>query len=296
LFHVWNVKRLRPAALAAASLDRETYTDLLWFCEGTTSYYEDLILARAGLIMAEEYLLELGEWIHQCRVRPGSRVQSVAESSFDAWIKFNHATPNDMNTTVSFYETGAVVSFLLDLELRARTGNRVSMDTLVVEMVRRFPASGAGFTTTDLIAVAGELSGTSFEEFFARYIHSTEPFPLEERVGVVGLQLALDTDGVLPYSGIVTQIQNGKTIVRYVLSDGPAYHAGVLPGDEIAKELPAVSGQLTRLEVIRRGRPRSIEFTMGSIPNGRWRLSRIAAPTPAQSAAYSTWLHQPWTE
>jgi predicted metalloprotease with PDZ domain len=108
--------------------------------------------------------------------------------------------------------------------------------------------------------------------------------------------LALDTDGVLPYSGIVTQIQNGKTIVRYVLSDGPAYHAGVLPGDEIAKELPAVSGQLTRLEVIRRGRPRSIEFTMGSIPNGRWRLSRIAAPTAAQSAAYSTWLHQPWTE
>jgi predicted metalloprotease with PDZ domain len=292
MFHVWNVKRLRPAALAAASLARETYTELLWFCEGTTSYYEELILARAGLITAEEYLLELSDWIHQSRVRPGSKVQSVAESSFDAWIKFNQATPNDMNTTVSFYETGAVVSFLLDLELRTRTDNRESLDTLMVEMVRRFPAAGAGFTTADLIAVAGELSGSGFDDFFARYIHSTETFPFEQRTGILGLKLALDADGVLPYSGIVTQLQNGKAIVRNVLSDGPAYQAGVLPGDEIVSEPPAISGQVTRLDVIRRGSSRSIEFTMGSIPNGRWRLSRIDSPTAAQRAAYSSWLHQ----
>jgi len=291
MFHVWNVKRLRPAALAAASLARETYTDLLWFCEGTTSYYEELILARAGLISPEEYLLELSESIHQCRVRPGSKVQSVAESSFDAWIKFNQATPNDMNTTVSFYEAGAVVSFLLDLELRARTDNRVSLDTLMVEMVQRFPAAGAGFTTADLIAVAGELSTSDFEEFFARYIQSTETFPFEQRAGILGLKLALDADGVLPYSGIVTQLQNGKTIVRNVLSDGPAYRAGVLPGDEIVSEPPAIPGQLTRLNLFRRGRPLQIEFTMGSTPNGRWRLSRIDSPTAAQRTAFSSWLH-----
>jgi len=294
MFHVWNVKRLRPAALAAASLSAETYTDLLWFCEGTTSYYEELMLVRAGLISPDEYLLELSEWIHKCRVRPGSKVQSVAESSFDAWIKFNQPTPNDMNTTVSFYESGAVVSFLLDLELRTRSGNRVSMDTLMVEMVRRFPATGAGFTTADLIAVADVLTGTSFEKFFASYIQSTEPYPFEDRVGVVGLRLALDADGVLPYSGIVTQMQNGKNIVRYVLSDGPAYPTGVLPGDEITNEPPATPGTLVNIDLIRRGSPISIEFTMGSIPKGRWRLSRIENPMPDQRSAYSNWLRQLW--
>jgi predicted metalloprotease with PDZ domain len=292
VFHVWNVKRLRPAALAAANLSSESYTDLLWFCEGTTSYYEELILVRAGLISADEYLLGLSESIHQCRVRPGSKVQSVAESSFDAWIKFNQATPNDLNTTVSFYESGAVVSFLLDLELRTRSNNRVSMDTLMVEMVRRFPSTGTGITTTDLIAVAGELTGTSFDEFFASYIHSTKPYPFEERVGVVGLRLALDADGVLPYSGIVTQMQNGRNIVRYVLSDGPAYEAGVLPGDEIVNELPSTPGTLVHIDLIRRGSPQRIEFTMGSISNGRWRLSRTDNPTSAQRAAYSSWLQQ----
>lgn len=311
MFHVWNVKRLRPAALAAGDLTRENYTDLLWFCEGTTAYYDELVLARTGLKTADEYLLDLGELIHQVRRRPGSKVQSLADSSFDAWIKFNQPSSDAMNTTVSFYDGGAVVSFLMDMELRTRTENRISMDDLMRDMVSRFPANGPGFATADLIEAAGRLAGSGFEEFFARYIRATDPFPLEDRVGIVGLQLALDTADVKPYTGVISQDQNSQTIARYVLTDGPAYLAGVLPGDEIVAlngrrytaadlithvEQTMNVGDAVQLEVLRRGRQRVIEFAMGSAPKGRWKLSRVSDPSSSQRAAYANWLQQPWTD
>jgi predicted metalloprotease with PDZ domain len=216
-----------------------------------------------------------------------------------------------MNTSVSFYDSGAVVSFLLDLELRARSGNRASLDTLMVDMVARFPASGPGFSTEDLIEVASRLTGSDFEEFFAHHVRSTEPLPLEDRVGVVGLKLAIDPSGIKAYTGLICIDQNSQTIVRYVLSDGPAYLAGVLSGDEIialngrrysASELSnhvetqMRPGDTIQLEIIRRGRQRNIEFESGSAPRGRWQLSRVANPTDAQKSAYSTWLQQPWPE
>lgn len=309
MFHVWNVKRLRPAALAHTDFAHENYTDLLWFCEGTTAYFDELVLARTGLVSADAFLLEFGELLHQVRRRPGSQVQSVAESSFDAWIKFNQPTSDDMNTTVSFYDSGAVATFMLDLELRARSGNSVSMDTLMREMVAQFPVTGPGFTTADLIDVASRLAGSRLDEFFARYIHSTDSYPLESKVGILGLQLALDAPGMKSYTGLIAQDQNGSTLVRYVLSDGPAYLAGVLPGDEIvalngkrctATELTARvememnPGDTAQLEVLRRGRQRIVEFKLGSLPKGRWRLTRIPAPTASQRAAYTSWLQQTW--
>jgi predicted metalloprotease with PDZ domain len=311
MFHVWNVKRLRPAALAVTDYSRENYTDLLWFCEGTTAYYDELILARAGLTHADTYLRDLGELIHQVRRRPGTHVQSVAESSFDAWIKFNQPTSDDMNSTVSFYDSGAVVSFLLDLELRTRTGNRVSMDTLMVEMVSRFPLISPGFTTADLIEVAGNLSGSRFEEFFDRYIRSTDPLPLEERVGVLGLKLCVEPAGIKAYTGLITVSTNSQATVRYILSDGPAYSAGVLSGDEIVAmngrryeaaemtthvETHLRPGDNIQLEIIRRGRQRMIEFPAAAAPRGRWQLLRVDNPSDAQKSAYSNWLQQSWPE
>jgi len=311
MFHVWNVKRLRPAALAVTDYSRENYTDLLWFCEGTTAYYDELILARAGLTDVDTYLRDLAELIHQVRRRPGSRVQSVAESSFDAWIKFNQPTSDDMNSTVSFYDSGAVVSFLLDLELRTRTENRVSMDTLMVEMVSRFPLKGAGFTTEDLIEVASTLTGSRFEEFFECYIRSTQLPPLEQRVSVLGLKLTIDPAGIKAYTGLINFDQNSQTIVRYVLSDGPAYLAGVLSGDEIVAlngrrynaaettahvETQVRPGDNLQLEIIRRGRQRMIEFRAAAAPRGRWQLSRVENPSAAQKTAYASWLQQPWPE
>ncbi|HET9941731.1 MAG TPA: peptidase M61, partial [Terriglobia bacterium] len=233
MFHTWNVKRLRPAALRTIDLTGENYTDLLWFCEGTTSYYDELILARAGLVTPEAYLKTVAEAIYQYRARPGARVQSLSESSFDAWIKFNNPNPDDMNATVSFYEGGALVSLLLDLELRRRSKGRVSLDTVMREMYESFPASGSGFTTADFIDTLNRLTGTRFEEFVQQHIQAAGDYPFEELFAVVGLEMVPVSKSECAYSGMSVHDVNGANIVRFVLSDGPAYQGGVNAGDEV---------------------------------------------------------------
>jgi predicted metalloprotease with PDZ domain len=314
LFHAWNVKRLRPAALRTIDFSKENYTDLLWFCEGTTSYYDDLIVVRAGLNSPDAYLRTLSEAIHQLRNRPGARVQSLAESSFDAWIKFNHPTPDDVNTTVSYYEAGAMASFLFDLQLRSKTGNRVSLDTLMREMYTRFPASGPGFTTRDLIEVASAIASVSFEPFFQQYISGVERYPFEELLDVVGLELSLGGKAeheapAKAYIGLSLQGVDGVSTVRAVFSDGPAYVAGIYPGDDIVAldgrrfsaadltnhiETRMNPGDSAQLQVMRRNRLRLVNIVLGSKPAGRWQLRRVSKPTPAQKRAYASWLNQEW--
>src|SRR5204863_8006301 len=120
----------------------------------------------------------------------GVRVQSLAESSFDAWIKFSRSVPDDPNFTVSFYDLGALASLLMDMERRSRTENRVSLDDVMREMYRRFPLSGKGYTTADMMAVLDTISESYWDDFFDRYISGTEPYPLESALGPVGFSLS----------------------------------------------------------------------------------------------------------
>src|SRR5262249_20619786 len=173
---------------------RENYTDLLWVVEGTTSYYADLTIVRVGIIKPDDYLRILSHSIHTMRNRPGVRVQSLAESSFDAWIKFSRSVPDDPNFTVSFYELGALASLLMDMELRSRTENRVSLDDVMHELYRRFPLPGRGYTTSDLIALLESISGSQWGDFFERHISGTEPYPFESALEVVGLDLSIQPE------------------------------------------------------------------------------------------------------
>ena len=276
-FHTWNVKRLRPAGIQPYDFARENYTKLLWVCEGTTSYYDDLTLARTGLKKANEYLKSLAEAIGNMRDRPGTAVQSLEESSFDAWIKFNATTPDSVNSTVSFYSNGALVSMALDMELRRRTNNAVSLDALMRAMYERFPLGGGGYTPEDLVTVAGELSGGDFDPFFASHMRGTEVPDFQSLLATVGLELTfkpakkdkvgedeeetadeIDSDAdaqgeseevapaetpVKAYLGLNLSSSAGGASVRAVLADGPAYTAGIMAGDEIVamngRRLPA---------------------------------------------------------
>jgi predicted metalloprotease with PDZ domain len=304
MFHTWNVKRLRPASLRNIDLTKENYSDLLWFCEGATSYYDELVLVRAGLETPEAYLASLAEAIYQHRARPGSRVQSVAESSFDAWIKFNRPTPDDFNSTVSYYDAGALASLLLDMEIRKRTENFASLDTLMREMYVSFPASGPGFTTNDLIAMAGRLTNSPFEYFFKKYIQGVERYPLEEAFDVVGLELS-SSESPRAFTGLQLQDENGACVVKGVLSSGPAFAAGVNVGDEIvalnghqmtAKEFNShvsderMPGDRVWLQIVRRNRLRRIDFELAAKPVTRCRIEKLSTPTPDQHTAYRSWL------
>jgi predicted metalloprotease with PDZ domain len=273
-------------------------------------------------------------------------VQSLEESSFDAWIKFNRATPDAHNSTVSFYSKGALVSLLLDLELRARTNHAVSLDDVMGEMYRRFPLSGTGYTTPDLQDVLEEMSASSFDEFFACYVRGTAELPLEDALRTVGLELFLeparrngegddeqegegedagetagdaDDDNeseaatpvspeVIAWLGLTLTDANGRTEVKSVRNDGPAWRAGVLPGDEVvaldhlrlrAGELQDrlrvyEPGQAVTLHVLRRDVLRAIDIRLGEKLDAKWSVRRLDDPSPGQREAFERWLGQPW--
>ncbi len=266
MFHTWNVKQLRPAGIQPYDYVRENYTKLLWVSEGTTSYYGGLLLVRAGLRKPKQYLDGLASSIGRFRNRPGRLIQSLEESSFDAWIKFTRRSSDDANSTVSFYSKGSLVSLLLDMEVRTRTDNRITLDDVMKSLYRRFPLGAGGFKPKDLIKVVGELTGSDFDPFFAKYVSGLEPLPFEPALSTVGLELYFEPakddededdeenetddgeettaseaasatdDSSVPqkaYLGLNLTDRDGRTTVRSALSDGPAYQIGLIAGDEI---------------------------------------------------------------
>lgn len=307
-FHTWNVKQFRPSGINPYDYQRENYTDLLWVSEGTTSYYDDLTLARAGLISVSKYLDRLSGTINGHRKSPGRLEQSLSESSFDAWVKFNQRNDDTHNYTVNFYGAGSMASLLLDLELRRRTGGRVTLDDAMRVLYERFPLSGPGFTQADLRELLAELAGSSFDEIFDRYIDGRESMPLEDALTLVGLELALDSDETEPYLGLSLGGSAGSATVSRVNSDGPAYRAGLIVGDEIVAmngEKLSLGDLGDRLEDLEPGEPARFVFfrwnrlmerevTPIEYPRGNWKVRKVKEPTEAQRAAFEAWLGQPW--
>ena len=322
MFHTWNVKQLRPAGLVPYDYAKENYTRLLWVAEGTTSYYTGVVLTRAGLLKADKYLDRLAGSITAFRRRPGRHVQSLEQSSFDAWIKFNKPDPNSRNSTVSFYSKGSLVSLLLDMEIRAQTGNAASLDDVMRELYQRFPRSGPGFTPQDLIDAVQDVAGADLAPFFDRYVRGTDPLDLEAALATAGLALerekkkqkddaeddANDDPKTRPDLGLSLRDRDGRIAVRSVDADGPAWRAGVLVGDEVvavdgvrvagASLDPYVRfiepGQAVRLTIFRYDQLRTVEIIAGEPIGPDWTITRVSEPTDLQRAAYESWLGQPW--
>ena len=189
-FHTWNVKRIKPARFVPYELAAESYTRLLWFFEGVTSYYDDLFLLRAGLIDRERYATLLARTITRVRRGAGRLGQSVTDSSFDAWHKFYKQDENAANAIVSYYAKGALVALCLDATLRERTGGKASLDTLMEVLWARWLVDGRGLGETEPERVAAEIAGTDPTSFFSRALYSTEELPLESALASLGASLA----------------------------------------------------------------------------------------------------------
>jgi len=246
-FHLWNVKRMKPARFTPYDLSAESYTGLLWVFEGITSYYDDLVLLRSGLISQESYLELLGRTITRFQRARGRYRQSVEESSFDAWTRFYKQDANSSNAIVSYYVKGSLIALALDLTLRHRTAGKCSLDDVMKECWKRFGDTGEGMPERGLESIAEKVSATDLGDFFEHYIRGTGDLPLQQLLGEFGVILHLrpatkvkDTGGKaardedIPETWLGANLAQraGKNVFSLVHADSPAEKAGIAPGDE----------------------------------------------------------------
>jgi len=240
-FHTWNVKRLRPAEFARYDYDRENYTELLWFFEGFTSYYDDLFLRRAGLIDTGTYLQLVGRTANQVLQTPGRQVQSVAQASFDAWVKYYRVGENTPNATVSYYTKGSLVALCLDLTLRLEGDG--SLDEVMRELWRR--SNGGPIREKDIAIALRRVGGRSFENELAQWVHGTADLPVGSLLAAFGAKVDEEQAPLAQQLGLRTTDSGGSIQIKSVLRGGAAEAAGLAAGDEwIGVELtPSRRGQ-----------------------------------------------------
>jgi predicted metalloprotease with PDZ domain len=248
-FHIWNVKRIKPAAFVPYGLDRENYTTLLWAFEGITSYYDDLALVRCGLIEKKDYLELLGRSITAYLRTPGRAKQSLEESSFDAWIKYYRQDENSPNAAVSYYIKGSLVASCLDLLIRDKTRGKKSLDDLMRALWRDNGLTGVGVEEDGIERLAEHITGLKLKRHFDDWLRSTRELPLKALLATHGVEMELrpaesaqDKGGRparsksaagLAMLGIRARAQDDDAAVTHVLEGGAAQEAGIAAGDVI---------------------------------------------------------------
>jgi len=233
-FHIWNVKRLRPENLGPFNYDAENYTTNLWISEGFTAYYDNLMLRKAGLIDESTYLSFLSNDINAVENRPGNKLQTLKESSFDAWIKQYRQNENSINTTVTYYNKGALIALLLDLEILQATKGEKGLDAVMKAMYDQYyKKEDRGFTEAEFIAMAEKKAGKSLTPIFD-YVDSATSLDYNTYLKFAGLMLVNAAEGSeLADLGVKTTLQNGKLVVTNVMSGSGAWVNGINVKDEI---------------------------------------------------------------
>lgn len=240
-FHTWNVRRLRPAGLQRYDYVDENYFDELWVAEGITSYYDSLAVARAELTTANDYLGELSRQITTLQTTPGRLRQSLAESSHDAWIKFYRPDENSSNTSISYYNKGAIVAFLLDIEIRRRTENAHSLDDVMRTLFRDY--SSTGYTNQDVQTVSSQIVGEDLGEWFASHIESTDELDYQPALDWLGLEFSRPAQAA-PAAAKQGTVNGSSGEAKSAESDASPSRAGAgepkkADGSQQKKEKPA---------------------------------------------------------
>ncbi len=286
-FHLWNVKRIRPAAFVPFDLSREVHTTLLWAFEGFTSYYDDLGLCRAGRLTRGQYLERLARVITRVHRGAGRFRQTVLESSFDAWTRFYKQDENAPNAIVSYYAKGALIALALDLTIRDRTDGARSLDDVMRALWVRH-GGGDGVTEYGIESLAREVTGLELGPFFDTALRSTADLDLAALLRPFGIDLrwhaSKPAGGYVPALGAAVDAAAELPRVLRVFDGGPARWAGLAPGDRIV----AVDGVHRRGEGLGTwlGRlPAGSEVSMHVLRDDRLHSLAVALqPAPADEA------------
>ena len=321
-FHTWNVKRLRPVELGPFDYEDEVISKSLWLAEGVTSYYDRLLVRRAGLCTVEEYLAGSPQGggdsektvndIETLQDTPGRLVQPLESASFDAWIKYYRRDENSANTAISYYTKGAVVGFLIDAKVRKATDGARSLDDVMRLAYDRY--SGAvGYTPQQFRATASEVAGADLSPWFARALESTDELDYAESLAWYGLRFKSADDEKdkdkskkppKAWLGLTTRAENGRMLVTAVKRGTPGFEAGFNVGDEVLaigeeRVLPEAwskrmdqyrPNERVSVLVARRGRLTRLEATFAAEPVSKYRMEIDPAATDAQKAHRKAWL------
>jgi len=237
-FHTWNVKRIKPAPFAQYDLQQENYTSLLWLFEGFTSYYDDLMLLRSGIINETTYLSLVSKTINSVLRGAGRLKQSLAESSFDAWTKYYRQDENSPNAIVSYYTKGSLLALALDLTIRRETAGKKSLDDLMRALWIKFgrdfyTGDQKGVTEEQVEAMTEQLCGIKMKPFFDRYVRGTTDLPLSTMFADFGVVLADQSKTKKPGLGTKLTQENNDCKLAQVFHGRAAHTAGLSAGDVI---------------------------------------------------------------
>ncbi len=307
-FHLWNVRRIRPQGLEVFDYDQENYTSCLWFCEGTTSYYDIILPLRAGIYDAKTCLEALSKDINRFLNIPGRLVQPLSESSWDAWIKLYRRDANSDNSQISYYLKGQLVSLLLDLLIRERHNNQRSLDNVMQIMWQKFGIPEVGYTPEQLQNVIESVANVNLDDFWQIYLHSTEELPLNQYLQPFGLKVQANGNGEpVPFLGLTAKTEHDRTIVKFVETESPAQKAGIDPGDELlaiegirvnAEQLPErlkdyQPSDSISVSLFHQDQLRTVSVILGEPRPNIYKIVPVKNPTIQQSDNFQGWLGVP---
>ncbi len=300
-FHLWNIKRIRPIALGPFDYDNENYTNMLWVAEGFTNYYEEVILARAGLQTEQDVLDNLAGNLSSVLNTPGNYVQSATAASWDAWIKYYRPDENSGNSSISYYSKGGLLGSALNAIIIAETKAEKSLDDVLRLLYKKYYKElGRGFTDEEFQQACETVAGKPLSDFFEKYISGTETPDYKAIFAAVGIDLVNKNDGTA--AGYLGVTERAGSVFR-LSSMGSAYLSGLNVGDRIlsidgkkgASFTSAVEGKkigdVLQVKVERAGLPMTFEVPVGKDRRVSYTMNKMKPLSGIKAKAYSKFVN-----
>ncbi|MBL4623642.1 MAG: M61 family metallopeptidase [Flavobacteriales bacterium] len=307
-FHLWNVKRIRPITLGPFDYDSENYTNLLWLCEGFTSYYDELLLKRAGYYDADKYLHKLSNTISRVENQPGNKLQPVTEASFHAWIKAYRPTENSRNTTISYYPKGALLANALDLIILENTNAEKNLDDVLKLLWKDYYKKlNRGFTDKEFQTAVEQVARKKLNDFFKNTVAGTQTIDYKTYFNYAGCEIIDKNEGSENVKlGASTSSKNGRLMVTRVYRETAAYVYGLNVNDEIVaidgyrvadNDLNTLiksykAGDIITITISRDGIMKDIKVTLKNDTNVNYEIVQIKNPSEKQQRVYKKWLSE----
>lgn len=310
-FHTWNVKRMRPKGLGPFDYTKETYTKSLWIAEGITSYYDDLILRRAGIYSVPEYLDAFSTNINYMISIPSSRFESAEQASFDTWIKFYRPDENTPNAQSSYYIQGATIGWMLDMEIRKATRNKKNLDHVMRKVYNEtYVSRGEGYDDAQFEEACNFVAGKDLSFIFDSRVRGREEVDFNRFLSYSGLRIGPKMKNLKQkgYMGIKLRSNEGRTYIDSKLFESPADIAGLAAKDEIV----AIdnlrmdgslinhyisnkrSGESINVLVSRDGHMESHDLVLGLAPVLEHRIYKFESASKEQKDFFQSWLISEW--